>query len=150
MIFHVKIVIVAAGQGSRLSAHFINSSNFNQVPPPKAIYPVMGKPMVYWSLQSFHHWLTLGLIESKDLIFVVQNKHETSHKISDTLFSLFGTNITTKMIDGLTRGPAETALNGLSDIPLSEELIINDCDHNFSSDSFLETIKLLRKTKPKF
>jgi len=147
MISHVKIVTVAAGQGSRLSAHFINSSDINQVPPPKAIYPVMGKPMIYWSLQSFHHWLTLGVIELKDLTFVVQNKHETSHKISDTLFSLFGTNITIKMIDGLTRGPAETALNGLSAIPLNEEIIINDCDHNFSSDSFLETIKLLSNAK---
>jgi CTP:molybdopterin cytidylyltransferase MocA len=73
----MKIVTVAAGLGSRLSANFIDVEKNNVKKFSKALHPVLGRPMVWWSVNSFKHWLTLGEIKYDDLIFVIQSSHDS-------------------------------------------------------------------------
>jgi NDP-sugar pyrophosphorylase family protein len=143
----VKIVTVAAGLGSRLSANFIDIEKNNVTKFSKALHPVLGRPMVWWSINSFKHWLTLGEIKYDDLIFVVQDSHDAEFNISKELKSNFKPDIKMEKVNGLTKGPAETALAGIAQINDEEEIIVNDCDHHFSSDSFLSLIKFFREEK---
>lgn len=144
----MKIITVAAGAGSRLSN--LSQLNFG-INLPKPLYPVLGKPMVYWSYKSFANWITLGLVKPSDFIFVVRKDHEQSFGITSRIKDVTHPNVQFQLVDKLTSGPAETALLAIkqatakstsedskkSSIDKSEGIIINDCDHYFNASTML-------------
>ncbi len=90
---------------------------------------------------SFKHWITLGIVAPKDLVFVIQKEHVEKHNMQEKLRSGIHTDIQVVIIDGLTRGPAETGFLGIQGIDLEESILINDCDHHFQSSGLLRTVK---------
>jgi NDP-sugar pyrophosphorylase family protein len=142
----MKIVTVAAGLGSRLRQSALetgeNSQNFDL---PKPLFPLLDNPIAHWSIKSFEHWITTGLVTPSDLVFVVQKEHIEKFSIDTKLREYIHPDLTIVVIDGLTKGPAETALLGLSLIQESEPIIINDCDHHFQAASLQRLIRRMCK-----
>jgi NDP-sugar pyrophosphorylase family protein len=143
----MKIITVAAGAGSRLAN--LSQLNFG-INIPKPLYPVLGKPMVYWSYKSFANWITLGIVKPSDFIFVVRKEHEELFSITDKIREVTHPKVQFQLLDKLTSGPAETALLAIqkmeasqksnklnSLISKSEAVIVNDCDHFFNANSML-------------
>jgi len=166
----MKIITVAAGAGSRLAN--LSQLNFG-INLPKPLYPVLGKPMVYWSYKSFENWITLGLVKPSDFIFVVRKEHDELFNITSKIREVTHQNVQFRLVDKLTSGPAETALLAIEQtkhgqefgekietrIDQSEEIIINDCDHFFNASTMLYELNsnklknnfdiLLSYTKPR-
>lgn len=143
----MKVITVAAGAGSRLLEDFTLLAKFKGEPPPKVIFPIHNKEMFRWSMESFHHWITSGLISHGDLCFVLQTKHETQFGVSKKIRQHVGSEVQFCFVDDLTKGPAETALKAMELVEDDEELLINDCDHFFSGDSLANLIRFFRKSK---
>ncbi len=140
----MKIVTVAAGLGSRLRESVLDTGDTSQnFDLPKPLFPLLDYPIAQWSIRSFEHWITSGLISPSDLIFVVQKEHIEKFSIDSKLREFIHPDLTIVEIDGLTRGPAETALLGLSLLNQSEPIIINDCDHHFQAASLQRLIRRL-------
>jgi len=142
----MKIVTVAAGLGSRLRESVQGTGEISQnFDLPKPIFPLLDNPIAHWSIKSFEHWITSGLVTPSDLVFVVQKEHIEKFSIDAKLREYIHSELTIVEIDGLTKGPAETALLGLSLINESEPIIINDCDHHFQAASLQRLIRRLCK-----
>jgi NDP-sugar pyrophosphorylase family protein len=142
----MKIVTIAAGLGSRLRESIQETGEISQnFDLPKPLFPLLDNPIAYWSIKSFEHWITSGLVTPSDLVFVVQKEHIEKFSIDAKLREYIHSELTIIEIDGLTKGPAETALLGLSLINESEPIIINDCDHHFQAASLQRLIRRLCK-----
>jgi NDP-sugar pyrophosphorylase family protein len=135
----VKIITLGAGSGSRLSGGGGDRQIFDRV-LPKIISPVLDHDMFWWSMQSYHHWLTRGIINQNDLIFVLQKAHNRNFGIVEKIEKEFGSGVNFAFVEDLTKGPAESAFAGIEFVGTNEDFIVNDCDHYFSSSSFLELI----------
>jgi len=147
----MKVITVAAGAGSRLA----NLSHLNfGINLPKPLYPVLGKPMVYWSYKSFENWITSGLVKPSDFIFVVRREHDELFNITSRIREVTHPNVQFQLIERLTSGPAETALQAIEQtmhgqkllentkigIDQDEPIIVNDCDHFFNASSMLSEL----------
>lgn len=131
----MKILILAAGSGSRMSAQFKGS---------KPLIYQKGKPLIWWAVQSFHELLTFGLVEKKDFKIVIRKDQENEFRSNLDIKNYFQYIDPFIVIPELTSGPAETAklsLNILlseSETILSETLIISDSDH------YVKSIEIVR------
>ena len=109
----MKLIILAAGLGSRLK-------NISDCPKP--LIKIKGKPMIWWSLKSFHDALTQGLLTKNDIKIAIQRSQLTEFLDSSEIKDFFGDINPFIVIDGLTSGPGETALIVVNQL-LKDQLI---------------------------
>lgn len=133
----MKILTLAAGLGTR-----VQGTSYL----PKAIHEIHAKKLIQLSLASYHSLRAREHVKQSDLSFAISKSDEEKFGMREILIQIFGSEIEIIVIDGITRGPAETAYlaitklaqDGLLD--LDEALIINDCDHSFVKKDFLRVI----------
>ena len=122
----MKLIILAAGLGSRLK-------NISDCPKP--LIKIKGKPMIWWSLKSFHDALTQGLLTKNDIKIAIQRSQLTEFLDSSEIKDFFGDINPFIVIDGLTSGPGETALIVVNQllkdqlISMNEKIVFSDSDH---------------------
>lgn len=137
----MKIITVAAGAGVRLasaSPPVPRPQKLGQM--PKAMYPVASRPIVAWSASIYEEWLAAGLVDYSDFIFVVQEAHDRDFQIVDHIKTHVHSDVTFKTIPELSSGPAATAMSAISELEDSEGILINDCDHYFSSSGLMKSL----------
>lgn len=134
------LLTLAAGRGTR-------TQKPEESYIPKALKIVNDKPLIYWSLSSFHALRASGLI-NHNKIFVVSQKSELALFDFAGLVSTFcELNDCFVSLDGITRGPAESAYMALVKLisdgkaNLDEPLIINDCDHYFNGSNLVNALQ---------
>lgn len=113
----VNILIPMAGEGARFKQEGKKII--------KPLIDVLGKPMAVRAIE------TLGL--DGNFIFVVQN-NEVGMEILDTI-SMYYKKFKAFFVDGLTEGPACSALAAKEAIDNEEKLIITNCDQVLTWDS---------------
>lgn len=122
----MKLIILAAGSGSRLKK-FSDS--------PKPLIKVKGKPMIWWSLKSFHDVLTQGLLTKNDIKIAIQKSQLTEFLDSIEIRDFFGDINPFILIESLTSGPGETGLMVVNrllqdqSISINEKIVFSDADH---------------------
>jgi len=98
----------------------------------KPLIDILGKPMIVRAIE------TLGL--KGRLIFVVQG-NEIGQSIIEAISQYYG-DFSVFYVDGLTDGPAVSALAAESAIDNDEELVITNCDQIMAWDSHAFTVFL--------
>lgn len=122
----VNLLVPAAGLGSRF-----RSKGF-AIPKPMIEY--RSKSLLDHSVESVR-----TNFEVQQMVVVLNRQHIESDNI-DAFVARRYPDATQFIVDGLTRGAAETAYLGLASIRnKSLPLIINDCDHRFGKVSNLDT-----------
>lgn len=142
----MKVIILAAGLGTRfvgtLAGQDFNSYGAKGV--PKAILKTQeGKTLAHWSYSSFSFWITNGVVKPSDFYFVIQREHEKEFRISDLIRESTHKMVNFIVLDNLTRGPAESALQALKQLHSTigdSGVVISDCDHFFSTSSLLRIL----------
>jgi dTDP-glucose pyrophosphorylase len=134
------LLTLAAGLGSRAQqGEYI----------PKALIKVKEKPLVYWSMDSFHSLRACGIL-SNDKIFVAVRKSDLdTFDFVDQVQKELTSNVRIVELRNLTNGPAESAYLAITQL-LAEGLIspddpilINDCDHHFNGNRLLSALSEL-------
>jgi dTDP-glucose pyrophosphorylase len=122
----VKVIILAAGKGSRMKGTF---------PQPKPLIEVNERPLVWWSLMSLHELVTCGLVQKSDIKIAVLAQDLQDFKKNRAISEYFQGCDPYIQIDKPTSGPVETALAVLRilqkehKIQLDEKILISDSDH---------------------
>ena len=122
----MKLIILAAGSGSRLKK--FSSS-------PKPLIKVKGKPMIWWSLKSFHDIITQGLLTKNDIKIAIQKSQLTEFLDSKEIKDYFGDINPFIIIESLTSGAGETGLIAVKQllqdqlISIKEKILFSDADH---------------------
>ena len=112
------LVITAAGQGSRFE--------LEGYALPKPLILFKQKPLFYWAVES-----ALNSLGFKNILFVVQKKHEREFGISGIIKKYYP-KADVKIIDRLTRGAAETAYLATEHLQSDCSVAFLDCDLFFS------------------
>lgn len=140
----MKILIPIAGRGSRFKVLAEQNPEYHK---PKPLISVKGSAMVRWatgSLPFIKHpdqkSSTGFSVAPSDLIFISLSEHEQDYQISQKLKDIYGEEINIILLDEVTRGAAETALQAKSFINNDESLIISDSDHFFDGASLAELL----------
>ena len=137
----MKIITVAAGEGMRLSTaspEVPRPETLGRI--PKALFPINSEPLVKISTGIYSEWINSGLVEYSDFYYVVQQAHEDDFNITSKIKQNVHDDVNTIIIPKLSRGPADTALSGLANIDDNEPILINDCDHYYSSAGLLKVL----------
>jgi dTDP-glucose pyrophosphorylase len=122
---NIQILMPMGGLGSRFADQGYTT--------PKALIPVDGKPMFKRALDSF---TPLG---GASYLFVIRREHEDQYQLGNQIRKeLPGAKIT--ILDGNTRGAAETAMMATADIDDDLPIIIADCDIYFESQEYMDKI----------
>jgi choline kinase len=135
----VKLIILAAGSGSRLKK--IDSK-------PKPLIRIKNKPLIWWSLKSFHELITQGVLTRKDIKIVILNSQIENFLDCQEIKDFFGEINPFITMEKLTSGPGETgliAVNKLIEDGLvltTEKIIFSDADHFVWSPNIFRNLKV--------
>jgi dTDP-glucose pyrophosphorylase len=125
----LKIIIPMAGEGTR----FLNKGYKN----PKPFIDVNGKPMIQVVIDN------ISLNCPHQFIFIFQKKHNQEHNFQDYFKKNCPGSVTVE-IDGLTKGPALTALWAADFIDKDDDVLIANSDQ-FVDIDFNDFIKKARQ-----
>jgi dTDP-glucose pyrophosphorylase len=133
----MKILIPAAGRGTRINA---GSSGYI----PKVVFSVGTKPLCYWAHRVFKRWITAGLINQDDIIFIIRDVEDRKYNLTETIKKNTHPNVNVMGITEITRGPSETVNEALKHLNLdsTEPVFMSDCDHYFSSGGLVNAIQV--------
>jgi len=117
----MNIIIPAAGSGRRFTE--------DGYACPKPLINVLGEPMIYHVIRSLH-------LVASDKIYVVYTQDLDLHLFQSVLRKAFYyLDLDFIPLNFHTRGPAETVLCGLNQIPdLAESVLVVDCDTFYRED----------------
>jgi dTDP-glucose pyrophosphorylase len=137
------LLTLAAGLGSRAQqGEYI----------PKALINVKAKPLVYWSVDSFHSLRASGIIPIDKMFLVVRKSDLETFEFTKQVTDFISPQIQITELQDLTNGPAESAYLGLSQliqekkISPDDPIIINDCDHHFNGNRLLFSAAEIKKS----
>lgn len=102
---------------------------------PKPLIEIHGKPFFYWSAMSIFKYIPVV-----DMTFVILQQHVDEFRIDEKIHSYFP-DVRFKVLDEILPGPVYTALEGAEDIFDDAPVIINDCDHMFRCQSFIDLMR---------
>lgn len=137
----MKIITVAAGEGMRLSTaspEVPRPQSLGRI--PKALFPINSEPLVKISTSIYSEWIKDGLVQYSDLFYVVQQAHDDEFQITSLIRQNIHEDVHTVIIPMLSKGPADTALSAIAEIDENEAILINDCDHYYSSIGLLKVL----------
>ena len=137
----MKIITVAAGEGMRLSTaspEVPRPQSLGRI--PKALFPINSEPLVKISTSIYSEWIKDGLVNYSDLYYVVQQLHEDNFDITSSIRQNIHKDVQTVIIPKLSEGPADSALSAITEIDENEPILINDCDHYYSSVGLLKVL----------
>jgi NDP-sugar pyrophosphorylase family protein len=117
----LNIVIPMAGNGSR---------TFDTHKVPKPFIPVHNHPLIAWAIAG----LPLSIAHS--ITFIARPEIANEYKIIDLIRPYLPENISKKLcvLNSPTSGQAETVARGVSDLPLSDSILIFNCDTIISNE----------------
>jgi dTDP-glucose pyrophosphorylase len=131
------LLTLAAGLGSRAqSGDYV----------PKALISVNDKPLIYWSIDSYHPLRASGMVTNENLYVVVRQSDLKSFNLMQTVSKFISPLVKVIELDELTSGPAASAYLAIKQllrdgsISLNDPIIINDCDHHFNGNRLLTIV----------
>lgn len=116
----MKAVVAMSGQGTR----FRERSG----PVPKPLYPVHGRPMVFWAVDS------LSEMDASSIIFVVRAEHEEIYQVSRLVRERYGPRTEIVLEHQAPRGQLCSVLLARQLIEVEEDLLIASADTYVESD----------------
>lgn len=125
----VKILIPMAGRGRRFT-----DAGYEV---PKPLTPILGQTMIEAVIKNLH-------IDG-EYIFIIQKQHQDDYKLADVLKQIIP-NCTIIEVDGITEGPACTALLAEDYIDNSPLIIVN-CDQIIDDFSIEHLVKFSKINK---
>jgi dTDP-glucose pyrophosphorylase len=134
------LLTLAAGLGSRAQQGEYT---------PKALIEVKGKPLIYWSMDSFHSLRTCGILPNDKIFVAVRKSDLDTFDFVDQVQKEFTSNVRIIELKNLTNGPAESAYLAITQllaeglIRPDEPILINDCDHHFNGNRLLSALSEL-------
>lgn len=140
----MKIIIPMAGLGTR----FAKVSDLNpEYKKPKPLINVKGLPMVRWATGSLPFVEHPGQkvegplkVSMKDLVFVILKKHNQEFALEQKLKEIYSDQVNIVVLDGVTRGAAETAYMAKEFLNPEEDVLFSDSDHYFDGKILQEVI----------
>lgn len=102
---------------------------------PKPLIMIHEKPFFYWSAMSL-----LKYIPTVDVTFVILKQHVEEWNM-DAIIRAYFPEAKIKVLPDILPGPVYTALEGVRDISDDAPVIINDCDHMFHCQSFIDLMQ---------
>lgn len=129
----MKIVVPMAGRGSRFAPSDI----------PKPLIPILGKPMLAWSLESVLY--SFPRVRAKDFIFISLREHEEKFQITDQVERMIGKGFQIKFLDTVTDGPVCTVLTIKDLLDPEEDFLTCDCDQYFRCRALRSTVEEARE-----
>ena len=76
---------------------------------PKALIKVKEKPLVYWSMDSFHSLRTCGILPNDKIFVAVRKSDLDTFNFVEQLQEQLMSNLRITELKNLTNGPAESA-----------------------------------------
>lgn len=140
----MKIIIPMAGLGSRFQIAAHTNPEYKK---PKPFINVKGHPMVRWATRSLpflrHHEEDEGdmHVNLSDVTFVILKEHDVMHDIARKLREKYSPEIHVVILDGLTRGAAETVYMAAEHIDEDDDLLVSDSDHFFDGTFLAQRIR---------
>jgi dTDP-glucose pyrophosphorylase len=116
---------------------------------PKALIKVKEKPLIYWSMDSFHSLRTCGVLSNDKLFVVVRKSDLETFNFVEQVQEQLTSNVRITELKDLTNGPAESAYLAITQllaeglISPEEPILINDCDHHFNGNRLLSAVSEL-------
>jgi dTDP-glucose pyrophosphorylase len=113
---------------------------------PKALIKVKEKPLVYWSIDSFHSLRACGVLPKDKLFVAVRKSDLDTFNFVGQVQEHLTSNVRITELKELTNGPAESAYLALKKlledglITPEEPILINDCDHHFNGNRLLSAV----------
>jgi len=116
---------------------------------PKALIEVKEKPLIYWSMDSFHSLRTCGILSNDKLFVAVRKSDLDTFNFVEQVQEQLTSNVRITELKKLTNGPAESAYLAITQllaeglISPEEPILINDCDHHFNGNRLLTALSEL-------
>jgi len=126
----VRLIVLAAGRGSRFSAANILT--------PKPLIDFRGNPLFWWATKS-----ALSSKKFNEIEFVVLQEHIKNFSI-DKIIKRYFPNSVIRILEEVTGGAAETAALVAQDLPPNESIAFCDCDLGFAFKNHKQLNHLLR------
>lgn len=126
--FKFHLVMPMCGSGSRFM-----QCGFKH---PKPLIQIYHKPFFYWATMS-----VLKFSEVIDITFIVLKEHNEVYGLDETIKELFP-KATIVVLDHVLNGPVLTCIEGIKRIKDDYPILINDCDHLFKSDEFINYVNV--------
>jgi hypothetical protein len=110
----MEVIVPAAGLSTR----------FPNMPPKYMLEDINGKLMIENAIQPY--------IGKYPITIIILREHEIKYNVTSRLFDRLGNNIGFKILETLTRGPADTVSQLLVDFEIEDSILIKDCDSYFN------------------
>lgn len=116
---------------------------------PKALINVKEKPLIYWSMDSFHSLRTCGILPNDKLFVAVRKSDLDTFNFVEQVQEQLTSKVRIIELKDLTNGPAESAYLAITQlleeglIKPEEPILINDCDHHFNGNRLLSALSEL-------
>lgn len=116
---------------------------------PKALIKVKEKPLIYWSMDSFHSLRTCGILPNDKLFVAVRKSDLDTFNFVEQVQEQLTSKVRITELKNLTNGPAESAYLAITQllaeglIRPEEPILINDCDHHFNGNRLLSALSEL-------